>query len=125
YLLSNLPFRDSGRLVAVFEKRPRESVDRNFVSYADFFDWQQQAQAFSGMAGYEPATFNYTDGGEAERVQGAAVTVDLLDVLGVSVWRGRGFAAPDAVPGADGVLVSYGFWQRRLGSDPNIIGRAI
>src|SRR5205823_10227529 len=48
-----------------------------------------------------------------------------FDVLGVPTLLGRTFVPDDDRPGAHVVLLRYSLWQRRFGSDPNIIGRAV
>jgi hypothetical protein len=96
YLIRNLPYREPERLAAVFEQRPREGVERNVVSYADFWDWREQSRSFDGLAGYEPATFNYT-GSEPRSLRGAVVTANFFAVLGVQPWRGMFFRAEDKV----------------------------
>jgi putative ABC transport system permease protein len=62
--------------------------------------------------------------GEPRRVQTGVVSANYFDVLGVRPMLGRGFRAGEDQPGAEPVLVlSYGFWQDRLGGDPDIVGR--
>ena len=57
---------------------------------------------------------------------GDRVSANFLEVMGVSPLLGRGFRAEDDLPGAPAVLVvSYAFWQRRLGGDPGVAGRTI
>src|SRR4029078_5850999 len=67
-----------------------------------------------------------TDGGEPERLLGAAVTADYFSVLGVKPILGRVFTQEEDQAGATPVLViSYSLWQRRYGGDPSIIGREV
>jgi putative ABC transport system permease protein len=62
--------------------------------------------------------------GEPRRVQTGVVSANYFEVLGVRPLLGRGFRAGEDQPGAEPVLVlSHGFWQNRLGGDPNIVGR--
>ncbi len=55
------------------------------------------------------------------------VAANFFDVIGVPMSLGRGFTAAEAQAERDPAVavVSYGFWQRRLGSDPNVLGRTL
>jgi hypothetical protein len=46
--------------------------------------------------------------------------------LGVRPAIGRWFSEPDHEPGtAETVILTHGYWQTRLGEDPNVVGRPI
>jgi predicted permease len=62
--------------------------------------------------------------GTANGAGGRCVTANYFDVLGVAAFRGRTFRPEDqTAPGANPVLVmSYGYWQRRFGGNPSVIG---
>jgi putative ABC transport system permease protein len=125
-LLRSLPFTDSHRMVAVYENRPREGMDRNVVSHADFLDWRDQAKSFAVIAASEGTTFNFTGAGEPQHPLGAVVTADFFAVLGSRVALGRGVQKDDeSPPGARIAVVTHGFWQRHLNGDSAVIGRAI
>ncbi len=67
-----------------------------------------------------------TEGGEPERLIGAAVNADYFPLLRVKPMLGRVFTREEDKPGAQQVvLLSHGLWQRRYGGDPGIIGREI
>ena len=85
------------------------------------------ATALKAVAGYgADAESNISDGDVPERVFGAAVTVNVFDVLGVRPAVGRFFSAQDAVAGEDhDVVLSYGYWRQHFGGDAGIIGRQI
>ena len=54
------------------------------------------------------------------------VTEGFFDALQVTPALGRLFTADDDRPGAPLVaVISHGFWHRRFGGDPSIVGRAI
>jgi predicted permease len=98
-------------------------------SYPDYKDYRDQNHVFSGMIGTELIATNIKLPSEesAQRDWGLLVTENYFDVLGVGAVRGRTFhAADDHGAGSDPyVVLSYGFWQRRFGSDPNVIGKSI
>ncbi len=78
-------------------------------------------------AGLERSRFNLTLGGEARYAEGLFVSGDFFRVLGVQPVLGRVFNADDdrAGCGSPGAVISYAFWQRELGGDPDIAGRTV
>lgn len=56
------------------------------------------------------------------------VTQGVLQALGVQPRLGRWFAEADEVAAQDGLeplIITDGFWQRRFGGDPSVIGRRV
>jgi putative ABC transport system permease protein len=93
---------------------------------ADFLDWKSQSAAFESMAAYRQSDLNMTAGGVPERVLGARVTSNFFELLRVKAAMGRTFLPDEDQPGHDqAALLGNGVWQRRFGSDPNILGKAI
>ena len=67
-----------------------------------------------------------SDGGDADRYGGAAVSHELFPLLGKTPQVGRGFTADEDRPGGEPVvLISDDLWKRRYNSDPSVVGRAI
>jgi putative ABC transport system permease protein len=92
----------------------------------DFLDLQQQSKTLEYVATYQRSGTMLTEGGEPERLIGAAVTADYFPLLGVKPVLGRVFTRDEDKPGAPQVIVlSYSLWQRRYGGDPNILGREV
>jgi predicted permease len=79
------------------------------------------------VAGYVSRNFTLAADGEPERVRGGSVTANLFPLLGAQPLLGRHFAAEEAeAPGFEPVVIlSHGFWQRRFGADPAIVGRQV
>ena len=125
-LLRPLPYHESERLVAVYEKRTQQESLHNLIAPADFYAWQEQNRSFESLAAYTEAHFNLTEAGEPERFWGLNATRELFSVLGVGPMLGRDFAHVDGQSAASQVaILSYRLWQRRFGSDPNLIGKTI
>jgi len=123
-LLSPLSFPDPDKLVVLFESKP--NFKEGSISYPNFLDWQRENHAFSSIAAYRPDSFSLTDAGEGEQVRGQMVSAGFFSVLGVKPSIGRMFTAEEDQLGAGRVvLISSGFWKRKLGSDPDILGRRI
>jgi predicted permease len=71
-------------------------------------------------------TATVTGAGEPEQVRSVLVTHGTLDALGVGARVGRPFSDADMAPGGPAtVMLGYGYWQRRFGGAPSVIGRAI
>ena len=124
--LAPLPFPDAGRLVL-----GRTTIDGQlnpWVAGADYFDYRDQATVFEEMAAVLPFPTEYgvTGGGEAERAPAGVASVNLFEALGVRPALGRGFRQEDGLEGAANVvMISQGFWQRRFGGDPEVLGRSL
>ena len=97
------------------------------LSYPDFEDWRAQARSFTGMAIVYGALRIVTDkNGFAESYYATEVSADTFRVIGQRPFLGRDFNRSDDTPGAPPVaILAYGFWERRFGKDPAIVGRTI
>ena len=124
-LLRPLPFKHPEQLMMLWENAAHLGFPKDTPSPANFLDWQKQAQSFTGMAAMVEKSFNLTGVGEPERLEGRRVSANLFDLLGVPASLGRTFVADDDRPGTHVVLLSHALWQRRFGSDPSVIGRAL
>ncbi len=124
-LLRPLPYADAERIVLLWEVSP-EGRHNNTVSPANFRGWQEQNTSFEGMAAFVDQRLNLTGSGEPEEIAAQFVTPELFRVLGVPPILGRDMTPEDAVPNAPRVAVlSHGFWRRRLGGDPGVVGKPI
>lgn len=121
-LLRPFPYHEPERLVIVGEGGPLGTV-----SYPNFADWRDNRNVFeSASAVRANENFNFAGLGEPERLQGRLVSAGFLTLLGVKPLLGRDFASEDDRPGANPtVLLSYGLWSRKFGSDQNTIGQSI
>jgi len=68
--------------------------------------------------------FTLTGLGDAVQLFGGKVTSNYFDVLGLHPIRGRNFL-PNEGEAADVAMVTENFWRKRMGGDPNVIGRSI
>jgi len=125
-LLNPLPFPNQNRVVAIWDKNPSRDMDHNEVTMANYLDWRAQNQSFEHLALERWWSTNLTAGDTPERVQGFLVTANFFDVLGVKPVKGRNFAEEENQPGKDTVaIITDSLWQRRFGSDPNIVNKTI
>jgi putative ABC transport system permease protein len=124
-LLRPFPFDAPERLVIL-----RESVAAGegfSPSYPNYVDWRAQNTVCSSMAAVRTdESFNFTDAGDPERLQGRLVTSEFFSTLGIKPLVGRDFLADEDRQGATPTaILSYGFWERRFGGDRNILGKQI
>src|SRR5262245_51311240 len=117
--------RDPAALVQLLQT----SDDRvnEYVSYLDWLDYREQNSSFAGMAMYDGVSFHLSVGQEAERIEGAMVTGDYFETLGVKAALGRLIALDDArIEGASPVVaLSHNIWRNRFGGDSLIVGKTI
>ena len=124
-LVKPLPYADGDRLVNVWSDATKQGRPRNTLSPANFKDFQKMSKTLDGLEAYFSfvTPFKVTgDDGNSEIVVGVSVTPRLFDLLGRKPIMGRPMSDDDAQPET---LISYGFWQRRFGGDPAIIGRTM
>ncbi len=124
-LLRPLPYQNPDRLVMVWEEATHLGFPKNTPSAANFVDWRDQNTVFEGMSAIAERSFNLTGVGEPERFDGRRVSANLFDLLGAKPELGRSFRTEEDRPGSRVVILSYGMWQRRFGSDPGIVGKPL
>ena len=127
FLFKPLALRDPDRLVMLPETRGEGPIaGTSTASPANFEDWKRQATSFEQLAASLLIDMNITGEGEPEGLLGSRVSPGLFDVLGAQPLMGRVFRADEDQPGRDQVAVlSFGLWQRRFASDPDIIGKSV
>jgi predicted permease len=96
-------------------------------SYPDYVDVRDRSDVLDGLAASSIMPFHLSAGDRNERAWGALVSGNYFLVLGLKPTRGRFFEPEeDRTEGTHPVAVlGYGFWQRRFGGDPGIIGRTL
>jgi len=119
FLLRPLPYGDADRLVMVDSQQRGQSMG---VSFPDYDDWRRQNNVFDDLAFFNLRwNANLDFGSETETLSLTFGTANLFSTLQVAPVLGHGPTAGEA----DTVLLSHGLWQRRFGSDPQIVGRQL
>lgn len=125
-LLAPPVFRDTSRLVVVWESNRTKGIPRTPVAPATFRDWKENARAFEGLELVAPGSpVTLTGAGLPERANIQYATAGLFRLLGVQPAAGRFFAASDETSANAPVLIGYGLWQRRYGGRLSVVDRKI
>ena len=122
--LRGLPFKEPSRVVHLMGgDKSRELVDIG-VSAPRYMHYREGQTLFDGIAGENFFAFTLTGLGDPVQVFGGRLTSNYFDLIGVRPIMGRNFL-PEEEEGADVAVITKSFWQKRLGGDPNVIGRSI
>ena len=128
-LLRPLPYQEPERLVKVLQSNtsPGKSAMPSLWSYPRFEVLRDHNESFSRIAVYCKRAFNLTGTEDPEHLQTEFVSADYFPLLGIEAATGRTFLPEeDRTLAANAVaVVSFGFWQRRLGGDPDAVGKII
>jgi putative ABC transport system permease protein len=123
-LLKPLPFPEPDRLVMFLSTSPNGSFSGGSVP--KFTVWRAQTSVVQDAAAYRFGVMNLTGGDRPEQLPSGQVTGDFFRLFGAQTAAGRTFTADEDRPnGGKVVVLSYGFWQRRFGGDPQLVGRTI
>jgi len=118
-LLRPLPYPEPDRIVQVWQVF--EGGRRGQISDANFADLRERNQSFEAFAEFSSGVTSVVGGDEPVRVRTASVSREFFDVLGVSPQLGRPFVEEELREGGSpAVLVSHGFWLRRLGGSAEL-----
>jgi hypothetical protein len=124
-LFRPFPFKNPDRIVTLWETIPKVSAERFGVSPGNYFDWKDQNHVFDHMTAYRSWNTTLTGPHEPEQVQAYLVLPSFFPLLGVAPFKGRFFSEGENRNEATQVVVSFGFWQERLGGDPGVLGSVL
>ena len=122
-LLRPVPYGEPERLMTLWASNPRSGDDQDEVSPGDFIDWTERSRSFESMAGAIPFSYDYTGGTAPEVFFAIRVTEGFFRTLRIAPMLGRDFLPEEHRKGRENVvLLDHGFWKRRFGADPGIVG---
>jgi predicted permease len=125
-LLKPLPYPRPEELVGVWHTAAGLNIDNLNMSPSNYFIYREQGQTFQDIGIYQGDSVSVTGMAEPEQVDALDVTDTTLPLLGIPPMLGRYFSKQDDSPGApDTAILSYGYWQRKFGSDPSVVGKTI
>jgi predicted permease len=128
-LLKPLNYPQPEQLVSLHQLAPGAAGLADFesglhLSPSMYFTYAEQNRSFQSLGVWDTGTVNVTGLSEPEQVRTVDVSDGVLQTLGVPPVAGRWFSKVDQIPrGAETVMLSYGYWQRRFGGDRSAIGR--
>ncbi|HTL17658.1 MAG TPA: ABC transporter permease [Patescibacteria group bacterium] len=124
-LLRPLPYRDSERLLSLWESAP--GIEQEAVSPPNLAEWQAQNRSFEEIAFWTgPNDFNLVTPDGTEKVRASYPSSSLFHVLRIEPQLGRAFLPEEDRPrGPQSAIISYKLWQERFGGDPQVISRPI
>jgi putative ABC transport system permease protein len=125
-LLKPLPYPQSQELVALDHAAPGVKLEHAGMAPFLYFIYREQNRTLQDVGMWDSGTVSVTGLAEPEQVDILEVTDGVLPLLKVQPARGRVFSKVDDSPGSpETLMVSYGYWKGRLGSDPQVIGRKL
>src|SRR5918996_695998 len=132
-LLRSAPVAEPERVVNVYmlyaaraTANPAAGDQVGGASYPDYADLRD-SNVLGGLAAFSSVQLTLDINGAPERIEGQVATGNFFDVLGIPSVVGRTFTPEDDRIGSPVrvAVLSYGTWQRRFGSDPNVVGRSV
>ncbi|MDQ2711054.1 MAG: ABC transporter permease [Acidobacteriota bacterium] len=125
-LLKPLPFTHSEQLVSVSHEAPGVNLKDAGSAAFLYFTYREESHAFQRIGMWSGDTGSVTGLAEPEEVKCLDVTAEVLPLLGVQPGLGRFFTKMDDSPGQpETVVLTYGYWQTKFGSDASALGRRL
>ena len=134
-LLKSLPVREPGQLRVVLSRGrpPADSFDGyinndifSSFSYATYEEFIRSVPQFSDLMGFASGQVTVLSGAQSHYAEAQLVTGNFFSGLGVTRLAGRALTPEDDRAGAAPVaVISYRYWERHLGLQPEALGRTI
>jgi len=122
-----LPYPDSGRILAVDLTKPTEGIDDLGFTAVDFVRWRERQTVFESLGAYGWGGGNLSvEEGRAERRSGGFLTAGVLEALKVQPILGRIFRAEEERPGEGGVIIlGHELWQSLFDGASDVLGKTV
>jgi predicted permease len=123
-LFAPLHYRDSERLVMIWETNPRFPTVWN--SYPNFQDWQRSSRSFEQMAARREQGVDLTSPGAPSHIKAAQISTDFFSTLGVPLALGREFTSDeDRRGGTPSAVIGNRFWKDRFQRNADVLNKII
>ena len=122
-LIKPLPYADSDALVNIVHNV--NGSDLAYFSDVIYLAYADNNRTFDGFGVWSASTATVTGGGTPEQVRTLTVSREVLPILGMQPALGRWFAQEDGEEADNSVILTDGFWQRRLGGDRRALDRRL
>jgi macrolide transport system ATP-binding/permease protein len=126
FLMRPLPVPRPNELIRPMEiAEDRELSDE--MSYPDFLDYRAQSNSFVGLAAEDMLPAAIDTENQNDVIWGQVVSANYFEVTQVNPILGRTFAPDEdkTIGGSPVLVLGHGLWQRRFGSDQNIVGKKV
>lgn len=123
-LVRPLPYDKPDELVTFDVK----GVEGNMISLSipNYRDWRDRNRSFASMAAAAGWSLLESGAATATVVDIRIVLGPLFETLGIRAGEGRVFSSAETEPGSEPLVVlGHGYWQRRYGGDPSVVGRSV
>lgn len=125
-ILRPLSYPQPEQLVRVYDDLRTSNTRDVGMSVPEFWDLRDRAGVFQDLSVTWPVDANLTGAEHPERIELMVTSPNYFTMLGGTPALGRVFTMQDEQPGfAEGVVISDGFWRRKFGSDPSVLGKQI
>jgi predicted permease len=130
-LLRPLPYPEPQQLLSLHLNAPGAPGLAEFrselrLSPSMYFTFARHNRSFQSLGIWGPGTASITGIARPEQINTAQISSGILETLNVPALHGQWLTAADQDPhGLGRVMLSYGYWQRRFGGDPAVVGRTI
>jgi putative ABC transport system permease protein len=121
-LLAPMPYPKPDQLMMVWSKI---QGGRNGIAVQDFLDWKSRNTTFQDLNAFNGGSFNLATKDQPQYVEGQFTTPGMYKMIGVKFLYGRDFLPEEGTLGKERVVILINKEWKRLGSDPNIIGKQL
>jgi predicted permease len=131
-LIKPLPYPEPNELVTLDHVAPGLNSRALGMSADLYFTYRDESRTFEHLGVWGDGGATVTGIGEPEQARMRIVSDGVLQALDVQPMLGRRFAEADHEPVdgnntgfGDTVILTHGYWQRKFGGDPGVVGRSI
>jgi len=129
-VLRPLPFPHAEQLVWFAGNHGQGGLSGVTYNVSSYEEYAKHARSFQEVTCYQAfwgsTEYNMTGHGDPKHVQAVMVANNFFHMMGVNPLLGRTFRPEEHAKGAALVsMLTYAFWQREFGGDPNVVGRTI
>ncbi len=120
------PYHEPDRLVMVDESDTDVGEAHIGASYPNFLSWRALTTSFEALSAFHERSISMRVGNSAENFDGAAVSANIFDVLGVRPIAGRSFLPDEDLPGSPkAVMLSHDLWVKQFAGAAIAVGSTV
>jgi len=133
-LINPLPYPEPESLISVLTRAPGApgapgqsgGIQDMPESASMYVTYAENNKSFQSLGVFQPFPLTVASADGSEQIRGVSVSSGVLEALRVPPMLGRAFTDADFhAGGADAVILGWGYWQRKFGGDPSVIGRTL